>query len=71
MDKNIYPYKQKGDTCAIACMMMVLEYYYIMDKANWYDEKRLYRIYGFKYMTGTPFSALAYHWLNCNYLSFG
>lgn len=61
MDKNVHPYKQRGDTCAIACMMMVLEYYKIMDKANWYDEKRLYRIYGSKYMAGTPFSALAYH----------
>lgn len=61
MDKNIHPYKQRGDTCAIACMMMVLEYYHIMDKANWYDERRLYRIYGSKYMDGTPFSALAYH----------
>ena len=61
MDKDIKPYKQRGDTCAIACMMMVLEYYKIMDKANWYDERRLYKIYGSKYMAGTPFSALAFH----------
>ena len=61
MDKKIIPYKQRGDTCAIACLMMVLEYYNVMKKANWYDEKRLYRIYGSKYMSGTPFSALAYH----------
>lgn len=61
MDKNVRPYKQRGDTCAIVCMMMVLEYYKIMDKANWYDERRLYKIYGSKYMSGTPFSALAYH----------
>lgn len=61
MDKNVQPYKQRGDTCAVACMMMVLEYYKIMNKANWYDERRLYRIYGSKYMRGTPFSALAYH----------
>ena len=27
MDKNVKPYKQKGDTCAIVCMLMVLEYY--------------------------------------------
>ncbi len=61
MDKDVHPYKQKGDTCAIACMMMVLEYYKIIDKANWYDEKRYYRLYGSKYMIGTPFSALAFH----------
>ena len=61
MDKDIKPYKQRGDTCAIACLMMVLEYYQIMDKANWYDEKRLYKVYGSKYMAGTPFSALAFH----------
>ena len=61
MDKNVRPYKQKGDTCAIACMMMVLEYYKVINKANWYDEKRLYKIYGSRYMSGTPFSAIAFH----------
>ena len=61
MDKDVKPYKQRGDTCAIACMMMILEYYNIIPKANWYDERRLYRIYGSKYMSGTPFSALAFH----------
>ena len=61
MDKNIKPYKQRGDTCAIACLMMALEYYNVIEKANWYDERRLYKIYGSKYMSGTPFSALAYH----------
>ncbi len=61
MDKNVRPYKQRGETCAIACLMMTLEYYGIMIKANWYDERRLYRIYGSRYMSGTPFSAIAYH----------
>ncbi|MBR3162190.1 MAG: C39 family peptidase [Bacilli bacterium] len=61
MDKNVRPYKQRGDTCAIVCMMMALEYFDIMKKANWYDERRYYRIYGSKYMSGTPFSALAFH----------
>ena len=61
MEKDIRPYKQRGDTCAVVCMMMVLEYYKVMEKANWYDERRLYRIYGSKYMSGTPFSALAFH----------
>jgi uncharacterized protein YvpB len=61
MDKDVKPYKQKGDTCAIACMMMILEYFKIITKANWYDEKRLYKIYKSKYMSGTPFSALAFY----------
>lgn len=61
MDKNVRPYKQRGDTCAIACMMMTLEYFGVMEKANWYDERRYYKIYGSKYMSGTPFSALAFH----------
>ena len=61
MDKDVRPYKQRGDTCAIVCMMMVLEYYKVIPKANWYDERRLYRIYGSKYMSGTPFSALAFY----------
>lgn len=61
MDKNVKPYKQKGDTCAIVCMLMVLEFYKKIEKVNWYDERRLYRIYGSKYMSGTPFSAIAYH----------
>lgn len=61
MDKDIKPYRQRGNTCAIACMMMVLEYYHLIPKANWYDEKRFYRIYGSRNMEGTPFSALAYH----------
>ena len=61
MDKDVKPYKQRGDTCAIACMMMILEYYKVISKANWYDERRLYRIYRSKYMSGTPFSALAFY----------
>ena len=61
MDKSVRPYKQRGDTCAIACMLMTLEYYKIIEKANWYDERKFYRIYGSKYIPGTPFSALAYH----------
>lgn len=61
MEKNVRPYKQRGDTCAVVCMMMVLEYYKVIEKANWYDERRLYRIYGSKYISGTPFSALAFH----------
>lgn len=61
MDKDINIYKQRGNTCAIACMMMALEYCGLMSKANWYDERRLYKTYASKYMTGVPFSAIAYH----------
>ena len=61
MEKDVRIYKQRKDTCAIACMMMVLEYFNIIEKANWYDERRYYRVYGSKYMSGTPFSALAFH----------
>lgn len=55
MDKNVRAYKQRGDTCAIVCMMMILGYYKIIPKVNWYDERRLYRIYGSKYMPGHHF----------------
>lgn len=40
MKKDVKPYKQRGNTCAIVCMMMVLEYYDIIEKANWYDENK-------------------------------
>lgn len=61
MVKDVRPYKQRWNTCAIVCMLMVLEYYKVIERANWYDERRLYKIYGSKYMSGTPFSALAFH----------
>ncbi len=61
MKKNIRHYKQRGNTCAICCMLMVLNYYNLIDKINWYDERRLYRIYKSKYIDGVPFSAILYH----------
>ncbi len=66
MEKDVRVYKQRGDTCAIACLMMALEYFGVMEKANWYDEKRLYRVYRSNYMAGTPFAALAYHFAKNN-----
>lgn len=68
MKKNIKHYKQRGNTCAICCMLMVLNYYNVIDKINWYDERRLYRIYKSKYIDGVPFSAILYH-LSKNNLS--
>lgn len=60
MDKDVKPYKQRGNTCTIVCIMMVLEYYKKIEKANWYDERKLYKKYSSKYMAGTPFSAAAF-----------
>ena len=61
MIKNVKPYRQHGDTCAICCMMMAMEYYKVMNTSNYFEEKRLYKVYHSKYLPGTPFSALAYH----------
>jgi len=61
MIKNINPYKQHGMTCAIACMLMVLEYYKIIPKANYLYEQKYFKSYHSRYTDGTPFSALAWH----------
>lgn len=61
MEKDIKHYKQRGSTCAICCMLMALNYYNLIDKINWYDERRLYRIYKSKYIDGVPFSAILYY----------
>lgn len=61
MEKDVKPYKQNGMTCAIVCMLMALEYYKIIPKANYLYEQKYYRIYRSKYMDGTPFAALAWH----------
>ena len=61
MIKDIKPYKQNKMTCAIACMLMILEYNRKIEKANISDEFTLYDMYHSQYMEGTPFSALALH----------
>ncbi len=61
MTKEIRLYQQRRDTCAIACMLMVLEYYDFIPKATWVWEKKYDRSYRSKYMTGTPLSAVAWH----------
>ncbi len=61
MEKKIKPYKQRGDTCTIACMLMVLEYYHIIPKANGIYERKYNRAYHSHYLTGTPLSAIAWH----------
>ena len=60
-NKKINSYKQKGDTCAICCMLMVLEYYNIIPKANYLYEKKYYRSYRSKYLPGVPLSAILWH----------
>ncbi len=64
MDKDVRPYKQKGNTCAIVCMMMLLEYYKIIPKADWQKERMYYRGFKSQYMEGTPFSAIAWFMAN-------
>lgn len=64
--KDIKPYKQKGMTCAISCMLMVLEYYKIIPKANYLYERKYYNSYKSKYINGVPFSALAWHLVKSN-----
>ena len=61
MIKDIKPYKQNKMTCAIACMLMILEYNRKIEEANISDEFTLYDMYHSQYMEGTPFSALALH----------
>lgn len=66
LEKNIKSYKQRGNTCAIACMLMVLEYYKVIPKADWHYERKYFKSYHSRYIDGTPFSALAYHFAKNN-----
>ncbi len=68
LEYHIIPYKQHRNNCAIACMLMVLEYYKIILKANYFYEKDYEKRYHSRYMDGTPFSAIAYH-LSKNHLN--
>lgn len=61
MELNVKPYKQNDLTCSIACMLMVLEYYGVIPKANPLYEREYYQRYKSRYLDGTPFSAIAYH----------
>ena len=59
MCKNIQEYKQHGPTCAIACSMMIMNYYGYMDSCNRLIEKKLYNRYKSKYMDGAHYSGVA------------
>lgn len=61
MDKDVTPYKQRGPTCAISCMLMALDYYDKIEKPNNLMEREYYKKYSSSHMDGTPFSAVAYH----------
>lgn len=62
MQKAVNPYRQSADTtCAIACMLMVLDYYKMIPKVDRRYEKKYYNVYHSFYLDGTPFSALAWH----------
>lgn len=39
MELDVKPYRQRKMTCAISCMLMVLEYYKVIPKADWLYEK--------------------------------
>lgn len=64
---NIKPFQQHKNNCAIACMLMTLEYNKIISKVNYFYEKEYEKRYHSRYMDGTPFSAIAYH-LSKNHL---
>lgn len=61
MKKEVIPYKQKGNTCVICTMLMLLDYYQKLDIPKWYFERKYYKIYKSRYMEGAPLSAVMYH----------
>ena len=61
MKKDVIPYKQKGNTCVICTMLMILDYYQKLDIPKWYFERKYYKIYKSRYIQGTPLSAVMYH----------
>lgn len=67
MKKNVNCYKQKGSTCSICSMLMVLDYYKKLNIPKWYFERKYYKIYKSKYTIGTPLSAVCYHLAKNNF----
>lgn len=63
MELAVKNYKQKGMTCSIVCLLMVLEYYNLIPKAVSFYEKKYYNLYKSKYTLGVPFSAIAWHFV--------
>lgn len=67
MSKEIKFYRQHGNTCAIACLLMILEYYEVIPKACTYYESQYYYLYRSNYVEGVHFSALALHLAKNNF----
>ena len=61
MELNVKPYRQHGMTCAIACMLMVLDYYDIIEKPTKLHERKYFKSYQSKWLEGTPLSSVAWH----------
>lgn len=59
MEKKIKTYSQKGDTCAIVCMLSVLDYYKKSDGIDSQKEQFYYNKYKSNVLIGTPLSAVA------------
>ena len=66
MQKEIIPYRQNGMTCAVACLLMILEYYGKINRPNKFFEYKYYEMYQSKYTEGTPLSAIAWHLVKNN-----
>lgn len=66
MKKDIKHYKQSGNACAIACLLMILEYYDVIAKANYVYEKKYYNSYSSQYLLGVPLSAVFWHLIKNN-----
>ena len=58
--KNIKPYKQNGNTCTICCMLMIYQYFNIINKPNKLYEREYYRKYKSKYINGVHYSLVTY-----------
>lgn len=66
MKKDIKHYKQSENACAIACLLMILEYYDVIAKANYVYEKKYYNSYSSQYLLGVPLSAVFWHLIKNN-----
>lgn len=64
MCKNVNTYRQTDDTCAIVCMMSVLEYFDKIKKMDRKQEIDFYRQLKSKVLIGTPFSSIAEYLVN-------
>lgn len=64
MCKNVNTYRQTDDTCAIVCMMSILEYYDKIKDMNRKQEIDFYKQLKSEVLIGTPFSSIAEYLVN-------